>query len=77
MAGRRGAFADRRWDVLAAADDEWWSTKSPAERIRIADELRKQVLATRPGWPSPEERQADLETHAKVAEILARALRTG
>jgi hypothetical protein len=51
---------------------DWKRKHGPAAGIRIADELRKQVLAQKPGWPSDEERREDLATHLRVLEALAR-----
>lgn len=45
----------------------------PAESMRIADELRRQMLARQPDWPSPAERRADLEAHVRLAELFRRA----
>ena len=44
----------------------------PAGGIRIADELRRQVLAMHPDWPSQRERDEDLATHLRVIDALRR-----
>ena len=50
----------------------------PAAGIRIAEELRRQALAQRPGWPGPEERAEDRVAHERVLDVFARtARRTG
>ena len=72
-------FAKRPWQLLADSGPDYWSTRKrelgPAEGLRIATELRSLVAAQRPDWPRAEERAADLETHAWVAECLRRVRR--
>jgi hypothetical protein len=63
------------WAALEASEAAWWTGVSPAEKIRIADELRKQAIATHEGWPSEEDRKSDLETHARVAALLRKTSR--
>jgi hypothetical protein len=43
-----------------------------AAGVRIADELRRQVAAQRPGWPSPRERAEDRAAHLRVLDALER-----
>ncbi|WP_438025636.1 hypothetical protein [Sorangium sp. So ce233] len=67
-------FARQGW-VAAQRDKElywrdWKRQHGPAAAIRIADELRKQVLAQKPGWPSEQERREDLATHRRVLAAL-------
>src|SRR6185369_6052398 len=69
-------FTRQDW-AIAERDKElywrdWKKQHGPAAGVRIADELRKQVLAQRPAWPSDEERQEDLSTHLRVLEALDR-----
>ena len=45
----------------------WDARTSPAEGIRIGDELRRQVARLRPDWPSATERRADAAAHLRVA----------
>jgi hypothetical protein len=49
----------------------------PAAGIRIADELRRQVLAQRPEWPSARERAEDHEAHLRVLDVLERTPSSG
>jgi hypothetical protein len=51
---------------------DWKRVHSPADAIRVADELRRQVLLARPGWPSARDRRADLATHLRVIAALDR-----
>jgi hypothetical protein len=75
------AFSRRNWEALARSKAEYWRkrkrARGGAEGIRVADDLRRQVLAIRPRWPSPAERAEDLQVHARVAEALRRVARTG
>ena len=48
------------------------SDMSPAERLRVADEIRRRVLALHPDWPTDEQRAEDFATHVRVAEALQR-----
>ncbi|WP_437576780.1 hypothetical protein [Sorangium sp. So ce887] len=58
--------------VRSAAAAARGSGPGALAEIRIANELRKQVLAQKPGWPSEEERREDLATHLRVLEALDR-----
>jgi hypothetical protein len=51
---------------------DWKKEHGPAAGIRMADELRRQVLMMRPGWPSDRERLEDLAAHLKVIDALRR-----
>jgi hypothetical protein len=66
------AFAARNWDAVARSKAAMWQELTPADKIRLADELRRQALLTRPGWPSAADRRADLQTHLRVSEALRR-----
>lgn len=41
--------------------------------FRLADELRRQVLLEKPGWPSEEERREDWEAHIRLERMFERA----
>jgi len=47
--------------------------RGPAEGLRVADELRRQVLSQDPAWPSPDLRAARLAAHARLAALFRRA----
>jgi hypothetical protein len=70
-------YVRRDWEVARAAKDDYWSARirrlGPREGLRIADELRRQVLALDVEWPSQADREGDLATHARVSELLRRA----
>jgi len=70
-------FARRDWSAAARAKELYWADwkreHGPAAGIRVADELRRQVLAARPDWPSESERQEDLATHLRMIEVIRRA----
>jgi hypothetical protein len=70
------SFLDRDWAAVREAKDAYWAevarTRGPLEALRIADELRRQTQQLRPGWPSAEDRAADLEAHIGLSERLQR-----
>lgn len=69
-------FVSRDWGAARDAKDAYWADRiarlGPAEGLRIADELRRQMVLIDPGWPDAPDRQEDLLTHARVAELLGR-----
>lgn len=71
------AFMSRDWGKARDAKDRYWARRiaqlGAAEGIRVADHLRRQCLALHPGWPSNDDRRADLEFHITVARRLRRA----
>jgi hypothetical protein len=70
-------FVSRDWAAARAAKDRYWRERveqlGPAEAFRIADELRRQVIAHDPAWPHRSERSEDLSSHVRVAALLRRA----
>lgn len=69
-------YVARDWAAVRAARDDYWAARirrlGPGEGLRIADELRRQVMALDPEWPSEAERRRDQASHARVAELLRR-----
>ncbi len=65
---------DADWSELDRSKTDYWRARKKklgaVEGVRIADELRRQVQALRPDWPSPAERAADLDTHVRIARML-------
>ncbi|HEY4119421.1 MAG TPA: hypothetical protein VGM56_16250 [Byssovorax sp.] len=45
---------------------------SPADGVRLGDELRRQVARVQPAWPSARERRDDHAAHLRVIELLER-----
>jgi hypothetical protein len=70
------AFVHRDWSSASRSKDLYWRDwkrlHGPAGGIRMAEELRLQVLQARPDWPSPRERLADLAMHLRVIDALRR-----
>jgi len=68
---------DRKWHAVRDQKDRYWLARiaqlGVAEGLRIAGELRAQVIAQDPGWPHDEDRAADLAGHARLAELFRRA----
>ena len=72
-------YVSRDWAAARASKDEFWARRiarlGPIEGLRIADELRRQVVRQDPDWPGDSERRADLAAHARLSELLTRASR--
>lgn len=65
--------ARRDYKHARASKVAYWADLTPAERIRLADELRRHALLLHPEWPTDEQRALDVESHIQVAERLERA----
>jgi hypothetical protein len=67
----------RDWAAVRESKDTYWGRRiarlGAAEGLRIADELRRQVILRDPGWPDPAMRRADVLLHVRLAEQLRRA----
>jgi hypothetical protein len=70
-------YMSRDWAAIRDSKDRYWAERisryGPGEAFRIAEELRRQALLRDPTWPTPELRQADLDTHVRLVELLRRA----
>jgi hypothetical protein len=70
-------FVSRDWRAAREAKDAYWGVRirrlGPLEGLRIADELRRQVLLQDPFWPRARERREDLLAHARFSALLRRA----
>jgi hypothetical protein len=70
------AYAGRDWSLVEESKRRYWAERkralSPAEALRMAEALWRHVRAIRPDWPSPSERAADVEVHARVSACLRR-----
>lgn len=66
------AFASRPWAEIEREKARYWAEvdMAPAERLRVADELRRYTLSVRSDWPDDLARKSDLETHIRVARQL-------
>ncbi len=74
------AFARRDWGSIAALKRRRWaeqkSRMTPAEALRVGDELRRHVRSLHTCWPTEKDRQDDLAVHVRVSESLRRVART-
>jgi hypothetical protein len=70
-------FVSRDWDAARRAKDDYWGDRAarlgPFEGLRIADELRRQVLLQQPAWPTSDDRNQDLDAHMRLAALFRRA----
>ncbi|MGH9204031.1 MAG: hypothetical protein ACRD2A_22625 [Vicinamibacterales bacterium] len=66
------SFAHRDWSRIAASKARAWQSeqRSPAEDLRVADQLRRYVRRVRPDWPSASDRAGDLACHRRVSRAL-------
>jgi hypothetical protein len=73
------SYVSRDWAAARESKDAFWAKRiarlGPIEGLRIADELRRQVVGQNPGWPTDEERHNDLAAHMRLSELLERASR--
>ncbi len=71
------SYVSRDWDTARDSKDGFWAMRiarlGPIEGLRIADELRRQVVRQSSGWPSEQERCDDLASHVRLSELLHRA----
>ena len=74
------SYVSRDWDAARESKDAFWAARiarlGPIEGLRIADELRRQVVRQNPDWPGDEERNDDLAAHARLSELLRHAGRS-
>ena len=70
-------FIRRDWAAARESKDRYWRERvtrlGSAEGLRIGDELRLQAQAQRPGWPHPDDRARDIESHVRLAALVRRA----
>ncbi|MBX3125295.1 MAG: hypothetical protein KF718_01190 [Polyangiaceae bacterium] len=69
--------ARRDYDHARASKLAYWRGLTPAERVRLADELRRHALLLHPEWPTDEQRALDVEAHIRLSERLERAAAAG
>jgi hypothetical protein len=66
----------RDWDAIRRNKEDYWGERigrlGALEGLRVADDLRRQMLQRDPGWPDADTRQADLTFHAALAERFRR-----
>lgn len=70
-------YLARDWQAVREIKDEYWAERiarlGPGEALRVAEQLRRQVLAIQPAWPDVAQRDADLQSHIRLAERFRRA----
>jgi hypothetical protein len=70
-------LVSRDWSAVRENKDAYWAERiarlGPGEAFRVAEELRRQMILRDPDWPDAALREADLLSHARLAEILRRA----
>jgi hypothetical protein len=61
--------------VAACKDAHWLAERRRGGVdwcLRVAEDLRRQATRRHLEWPTPEDRQADLDTHVRVGKALRR-----
>jgi hypothetical protein len=70
-------FVARDWTAVRESKNAYWAARiarlGPVEGLRIADELRRQMLLQHPEWPDARLRSEDVLAHARLAELFQRA----
>jgi hypothetical protein len=73
-------FVGRDWAAVRESKDAYWAARierlGAIEGLRIADELRRQMLLQNPGWPDSRLREDDAGAHARLAQLFRRACAT-
>jgi hypothetical protein len=62
------AYVDRDWSVFERTP----RTQDPARSHALADALYEAVRRANPGWPTAEDRAADLAAHVRATELYAK-----
>jgi hypothetical protein len=70
-------YLGRDWHAVRANKDAYWAERvarlGAYEALRVADELRCQMLSMQPAWPDVAQRDDDLRSHICLAERFRRA----
>lgn len=73
------AFVRRPWAMGRRRKDRHWTAaaiaRGPAAMLEAAEELRAHLRLVQPGWPSAEQRRADLQHHVRLKQLLDRYAR--
>lgn len=67
----------RNYQLTRASKTAHWRGLTAAERLRLADELRRHALILHPDWPTEEQRALDVDGHVKLSERFERAAAAG
>jgi len=71
------AFAARAWQRVERLSAQERARRPVAEKLRIAEVLRRAAAEARPGWPDTAARLADLDHHRLVRHLLRAASDVG
>jgi hypothetical protein len=70
------AYLARDWQAVRDAKHAYWqarlATGGADAALAASDQLRIFCQGLNPGWPSDQDREADLEAHRRVAQALRR-----
>ncbi len=69
-------FLNRDWSRVERAKLRYWRDRKRRmgrlEGVVVSDDLRKQVLAMHPEWPSAADRTEDLRAHVQLSDRMRR-----
>jgi hypothetical protein len=67
-------FLRRDWRAVEASKRAFWAERKKdidaRELFAAVDTFREQIMALRPDWPTPAQREEDLEAHMKLGQAL-------
>jgi hypothetical protein len=70
-------FQARDWRLIERAKSDYWIRKNasmpPADALELGSGLFEYTRRLRADWPDSVERQADLDSHVRLAAMLRRA----
>lgn len=70
-------FAQRDWTRISALDRIYWANEYERNRAagsrRVSDALWQHMKSINPQWPDVSEREADLEHHIRIKQLLDQA----
>ena len=70
-------FAQRDWGMISKLDRKYWAneykTNGPASCRQASDNLRQHMISINPQWPAASDREADLQHHIRIKQLLDQA----
>ena len=71
------AYCTRDWRLIERSKSDYWleqkASATPSALFALASDLLQYARSARPDWPNAAEREADLISHIRLAEMLQRA----
>lgn len=71
------ALTERKWSAIGASHRGYWAEQirrhGPGAALEVAHALRQHMKSINPDWPSPRDREKDLDGHLRLKKQLDRA----